>query len=142
MITSRMLSMPVCVAASISKTSMSRPSAISTQASHSPQGSGVGPFTQFRHRARMRAVVVFPTPRAPAKMNAWASRPRRKRVAEGRGYSLLTNDVFEALRAPAAGEDLVGHRIVVDCGVAGCRLNRRRAPHRDPGGLRHSSGST
>ena len=75
MITSRTLSTPVCVAASISSTSMSRPSAISTQASHTPHGSAVGPFTQFSARARMRAVVVLPTPRGPANTNACASRP-------------------------------------------------------------------
>ena len=74
MMTSRTLSMPVWVAASISSTSMSRPSAISMHASHSPHGSGVGPFTQFSARARMRAVVVLPTPRGPAKTNACASR--------------------------------------------------------------------
>ena len=75
MMTSRMLSMPVCVAASISSTSMSRPSAISRQGSQAPHGSGVGPFSQFSIRARMRAVVVLPTPRGPANTNAWAMRP-------------------------------------------------------------------
>ena len=54
---------------------MSRPCAISTQASHSPQGSAVGPFTQLSARARMRAVVVLPQPRGPAKTNACATRP-------------------------------------------------------------------
>ncbi len=34
-----------------------------------------GPFTQFSARARMRAVVVLPTPRGPANTNACASRP-------------------------------------------------------------------
>ena len=32
---------------------------------HSPQGVGVGPCSQFRHRARMRALVVLPQPRGP-----------------------------------------------------------------------------
>jgi hypothetical protein len=54
---------------------MSRPSAISTHASQVPHGSAVGPFTQFSARARMRAVVVLPTPRGPAKTNACARRP-------------------------------------------------------------------
>ena len=76
MITSRTLSTPVWVAASSSMTSMSRPSAISTQASQVPQGSAVGPCSQLSARARMRAVVVLPTPRAPEKMNDWAMRPR------------------------------------------------------------------
>ena len=73
--TSRMLSMPVWLAASISITSMSRPCAISTHASQVPHGSGVGPFSQLRARARIRAVVVLPQPREPAKTNAWAMRP-------------------------------------------------------------------
>ena len=75
MTTSRILSIPEWLAASISSTSMSRPCAISMQASHSPHGSGDGPFTQFSARARMRAVVVFPQPRGPANTNAWATRP-------------------------------------------------------------------
>ena len=54
---------------------MSRPCAISTQASQTPQGSAVGPWTQLRPRARIRAVVVLPTPRGPAKTNDWAMRP-------------------------------------------------------------------
>ena len=76
MITSRTLSTWVWVAASISSTSMSRPSATSRHTSHSPHGSAVGPSTQFRARARMRAVVVLPTPRGPANTNAWATRSR------------------------------------------------------------------
>ncbi len=75
MMTSRTLSTPVCVAASISRTSMSRPAAISTHASHAPHGSAVGPDWQLRARARIRAVVVLPTPRGPANTNAWATRP-------------------------------------------------------------------
>src|SRR3989338_4257300 len=39
-----------------------------------PQGSGVGPFSQFKERAMMRAVVVLPVPRIPVKIKAW---PRR-----------------------------------------------------------------
>ena len=74
MMTSRTLSTPVWVAASISSTSMSRPSAISMQASHTPHGSGVGPCTQLSARARMRALVVLPHPRGPANTNAWAMR--------------------------------------------------------------------
>ena len=50
-------------------------SAISLQASHSPHGVAVGPLTQLSARARMRAVVVLPTPRGPAKMKDCASRP-------------------------------------------------------------------
>ena len=75
MMTSRTLSTPVCVAASISSTSMSRPSAISTHASQTPHGSAVGPFTQLSARASMRAVVVLPQPRGPANTKACAMRP-------------------------------------------------------------------
>ena len=53
---------------------MSRPSAISTQASQTPHGSAVGPCSQFSARARMRAVVVLPTPRGPEKTNDCAIR--------------------------------------------------------------------
>jgi len=34
---------------------------------HSPQGSGVGPWTQFSDRARIRADDVLPQPRGPEK---------------------------------------------------------------------------
>ncbi len=54
---------------------MSRPSAISIQASQAPHGSAVGPFWQLRQRDRIRAVVVLPTPRGPAKTKDWAMRP-------------------------------------------------------------------
>lgn len=37
----------------------------SLQDSHSPHGVGVGPCSQFRHLARIRALVVFPQPRGP-----------------------------------------------------------------------------
>ena len=66
MITSRTLSTPVCVAASISRHVDVAPFARSRRtASHTPHGSAVGPLTQFSARARMRAVVVLPTPRGP-----------------------------------------------------------------------------
>ena len=32
-----------------------------------PQGVAVGPDSQFKHLARMRAVVVLPVPRGPQK---------------------------------------------------------------------------
>ncbi len=74
MMTARTLSTWVLVAASISRTSMSRPSVISTHASQTPHGSAVGPCSQFSARARMRAVVVLPTPRGPEKTNDCAIR--------------------------------------------------------------------
>ena len=66
--------MPRFEAASISMTSSEVPAAISLHESHTQQGSGVGPFTQFSAFARIRAAVVFPTPRAPEKMYACATR--------------------------------------------------------------------
>ena len=36
-----------------------------------PQGVSVGPCAQFRHRARMRALVVLPQPRGPLNRYAW-----------------------------------------------------------------------
>src|SRR5271156_3225235 len=64
------------VAPSISLTSSELPLRISTHAAHSPHGSAVGPFSQFRQRARIRAAVVLPTPRIPVNKNACAIRPR------------------------------------------------------------------
>src|SRR5882672_6325722 len=64
------------VAPSISLTSRELPLRISTPAAHSPHGSAVGPFSQLRHRARIRAAVVLPTPRIPVNKNACAIRPR------------------------------------------------------------------
>src|SRR5712672_163015 len=54
--------MPRFEAASISITSSELPEAISLHESHTPQGSGVGPFTQFSAFAKIRAAVVLPTP--------------------------------------------------------------------------------
>src|SRR5437867_10632264 len=64
---SRILSTPVFEAASISKTSMDRPAEISSQAGHRLHGVIVGPSAQLRLLAKIRAVVVFPTPRGPEK---------------------------------------------------------------------------
>ena len=38
---------------------------IAVHDSHSPQGSSVGPFTQFSERARILAIEVLPVPREP-----------------------------------------------------------------------------
>src|SRR4051794_31229334 len=48
---------------------------MSTQGPHTPQGSGVGPFSQLSARARIRADVVLPHPRGPVKRKACATRP-------------------------------------------------------------------
>ena len=60
-----MFSTPVFDAASSSSRSTKRPASMSTQASHTPQGVAVTPVAQFRLLARMRAIVVLPTPRVP-----------------------------------------------------------------------------
>ena len=67
MMTSRTFSTPVFDAASISSTSIDREATISLQESQRPQGSADTPSAQFSAFAKMRAVVVFPTPRAPVK---------------------------------------------------------------------------
>src|SRR5271169_3133850 len=66
--------MPRFDAASISSTSSEVPAEISRHESHVPSGSAVGPFTQFKALARIRALVVLPTPRTPEKMYACATR--------------------------------------------------------------------
>ena len=71
---SRIESIPRFDAASISITSSDPPAVISRHASHSLQGVAAGPLTQLSAFAKMRAVVVFPTPRAPEKMYACATR--------------------------------------------------------------------
>ena len=52
-------------AASISMTSSDVALAIETHDSQTPQGSTVGPRTQFRHAARIFAIEVLPVPREP-----------------------------------------------------------------------------
>jgi len=49
-------------------TSKAMPSRISLQFSHTPQGESVGPSLQLTAFASMRAMVVLPTPRGPAKI--------------------------------------------------------------------------
>jgi len=58
-----MSSIPVLEAPSISWTS--DPDPTSTHEGQVRHGVGVGPFSQLSARARMRAKVVFPTPRVP-----------------------------------------------------------------------------
>ena len=57
-------------AASISITSMDVPAAIVVHDSHTPQGSSVGPLTQFSERARIFASEVLPVPLEPTKRYA------------------------------------------------------------------------
>ena len=79
--------MPRFEAPSISITSKELPSRISTQFSQVPQGASVGPgaLRQLSAFARMRAMVVFPTPRGPANRYAWETRP----------FLMLLDSVFE-----------------------------------------------
>ena len=111
MTTSRMLSTPVWVAASISSTSMSRPCAISTQASHSPHGSAVGPLIAAqrpRQDARGRRLADAARPGEHERLREAAA---GERVAQRARHRLLPDDVVEPLRPPFARENLVGHRI-------------------------------
>src|SRR3954447_12146121 len=57
--------------------------ASATHDSHSPQGSGVGPFSQLSERARMRALEVLPQPRGPLNRYAWLIRPLRSACRSG-----------------------------------------------------------
>src|SRR3954471_20065081 len=62
-------------AASISMTSSEVALATATHDSHSPHGSVVGPWTQFRHAARILAIEVLPVPREPTNRYAWWTLP-------------------------------------------------------------------
>src|SRR5690242_21858031 len=57
--------------------------ASATQESQTPQGSGVGPLTQFSERARIRALDVLPQPRGPLNRYAWLIRPVRSACWSG-----------------------------------------------------------
>jgi hypothetical protein len=82
-ISSRTSSTLVRLAASISCTSVEVPAVISRQGEHSPQGVTVGPRSQFRQRARMRASVVLPTPRGPVSKMACGTRCCRIALRSG-----------------------------------------------------------
>ena len=103
---SRASSTPPWLAASISITSIEPgPSgARARQDSHSPHGSGVGPFAQLSERARMRAEEVLPQPRGPEKRYAWCSRPRPQRLHQRLGDVLLADDLGERARPVLAVE--------------------------------------
>src|ERR1051325_1618932 len=77
---SRASSTPRFDAASSSTTSrLAAPVQMRVHESHSPHGSPATPLdcrrSQFSAIARMRAAVVFPTPRGPANRYPWATRP-------------------------------------------------------------------
>ena len=110
MITSRTLSTPVCVAASISSTSMSRPSAISTHASHDAARVGRRPLLAVqrpRQDARRRRLADAARAGEHERLREPAA---RERVAQRARHRLLADDVVEPLRPPLARDDLVGHR--------------------------------
>src|SRR6056300_1438995 len=69
-------STPLWLAASISTTSKEPgpPVASSLQLGHLPHGLSVGPFSQFRQRARILALVVLPQPLGPENKYAWWTR--------------------------------------------------------------------
>ena len=64
---SRMSSTELFDAASISTTSIEVALAIETHDSQTPQGSSVGPCSQFSDAARIFAIDVLPVPREPTK---------------------------------------------------------------------------
>ena len=72
---SRMLSMPRLLAASISTRSRAEPLAMASHEVQRLQGSPCSRFAQFTARARIRAVVVFPVPRGPLKRYACTTCP-------------------------------------------------------------------
>src|SRR5690606_25854853 len=82
---SRVSSTPPCEAASSSVTSMlpGPPGARDTQVAPTPHGWGVGPGSQLRERARMRADEVLPQPRGPENRYAWLMRPEASAVLNG-----------------------------------------------------------
>ena len=109
---SRTSSTPVWLAASISITSICRPSAIATHGSQTPQGSIVGPPCpsgpmQLSALAISRAVEVLPTPRTPVSRKAWASRPRWIALPSVVHHRVLADQLGEALRPVFAGEDAI-----------------------------------
>ena len=126
MMMSRILSTWVCVAASISRTSMSRPSAISTH----------GVAHAARLRRRTLHAIERPRQNACRRRLADAARtgehervrdaPAGERVSERLGHAALADDLVEPPGPPFAGKHLVGHDDV-DVG----------APHRGPEDLRH-----
>ena len=80
-----------------------------------------GPVSQLSALARMRALVVLPTPRTPVKRNACATRSCAIALRERARDVLLADQIVERLRAPLAREDEVAH--------GGGDSNRPRDPY-------------
>src|SRR5579859_4510895 len=82
---SRVSSTLVREAASTSMRSTKRPSSISRHAAQMPQGFELTPaVSQFSDLAKMRAIVVFPTPRVPVNRNAWCTLPLSRALPRAR----------------------------------------------------------
>ena len=109
MITSRTLSTPVWVAASISSTSMSRPSAISMQASQTPHGVGVGPSTQFEGAGQDPGGGGLAAAARPGEDERLGDALALEGVAQRAGDGRLAQHVVERLGPPLPRERLVGH---------------------------------
>ena len=112
MITSRTFSTCVWVAASISSTSMSRPSAISRQASQRPQGSGIGPCSQLSAASQDAGGRGFSDAARPGKHERLREVAGRDGVAQCLGDAALADDLVKPTWAPLAGENLVSHAVV------------------------------
>ena len=85
------------------------------QTSHSLHGVAVGPLTQLRALAKIRAVEVLPTPRAPVKRYGVTHAMRRDGVGEGLCDVLLPDQLAETLRPVSPRND----------NVRGCGLKMR-----------------
>ena len=64
---------------------------------------------QLRALARMRAVVVLPTPRAPEKRKAWPMRPEARAFLSVRVTVACPTTSSKVCGPVLAGEDVVGH---------------------------------
>ena len=136
---SRMSSMPVCEAASISITSMCRPSAMARHGSQTLHGVIVGPPvpsgpTQFSALAIRRAVEVLPTPLTPGEQEGMRDPAPLDRIGERRHHRILADQLGEGLRPVFAGEHPIG-RCARRCGDWGrSRPNEGRLRNRSRSG--------
>ena len=73
--------------------------------SHWLQGEGVGPCSQLRALARIRAADVLPTPAGSGEQVGVADAVGRNGVGQGLGHVFLADQVVERLRAVSPGDD-------------------------------------
>ena len=105
---SRISLMPRFDAASISITSTDDPEAISTQLEQTPQGVGVGPFSQFRQRGQNARDGSLLAGAALARKNIAMRDPvLRDRVLNGGFDVFLADELAERLRPVLAGDYLI-----------------------------------